>query len=428
MKTLVVYSSRTGNTALLARFAAEGLGPGTVLAPVEEAPEPDGFDLIAFGFGVYHGWPDGDMRAYMRQAKPRFAGIFLTLGAWPDSEHAAHCLGRAEGLLASSQILVQSAFHGRIAPDLVERMKQRPAGTSHGWDAERARRVAAAAGHPDAEDCRRVRELFAAARKRAETSCHTTAAAGQEAVLAVWFGSSFPSAEDAYDRMEHALREVCPALPLRRAYLSRCVRRKIGWSVPSPPVALQRFRLAGIRSIRVLAGILSDGEEYRRLLSDLEAFRIPATGFDAIRVTRPPLDSPERLRRFIRAVTETEKGGEPVLFMGHGHPDGRSDFAYLTAARELERQRPETFLGCVEGSLSLERVLEELHFRNIRHIRLRPFLLVSGDHARNDLAGASPCSWRSRLETAGITAECDVRGLGEYESVARYFQEELTQL
>ena len=83
MKTLVVYSSRTGNTEKVARAIAEALGPECVLSRAEDAPPPDRFDFIAFGFGVYRGWPDGELRSYMRRARPRYAGIFLTLAEEP---------------------------------------------------------------------------------------------------------------------------------------------------------------------------------------------------------------------------------------------------------------------------------------------------------------------------------------------------------
>lgn len=63
MKTLVVYSSRTGNTEKLARAIAGALGPDCTLSRAEDAPPPEKFDFIAFGFGVYRGWPDGSCAA-----------------------------------------------------------------------------------------------------------------------------------------------------------------------------------------------------------------------------------------------------------------------------------------------------------------------------------------------------------------------------
>ena len=64
----------------------------------------------------------------------------------------------------------------------------------------------------------------------------------------------------------------------------------------------------------------------------------------------------------------------------------------------------------------------------MRKLELRPFLLVAGDHAVNDLAGAEPGSWKSQLEAAGIECSAVLRGLAAYPAVARYFVEEVEQL
>lgn len=59
MKTLVIYSSLTGNTKKVARAVAEVL-PECTMLPVEEAPSRvDGYDLVAVGYWVDKGMPDG---------------------------------------------------------------------------------------------------------------------------------------------------------------------------------------------------------------------------------------------------------------------------------------------------------------------------------------------------------------------------------
>lgn len=419
MKTLVVYSSRTGNTEKVARAIAEALGPECVLSRAEDAPPPDRFDFIAFGFGVYRGWPDGELRSYMRRARPRYAGIFLTLGAWPDSDHAKNCLARAEGLLSSSRILVSFACHGALAPDMVKRMKSRPAGSVHGWNEERAARVAAAAAHPDAVDLARARELFRQALTKVVPPPDNT----HKAIVASWFGTSVESAEKAYGFTESLLTEA----PVVRAYLSNFVRRKLNGKVPSLSGALQQLYQSGIRRVSVLSGLLSAGEEYDLLCSTLDAFRNPVVGFDEIRATRPPLSTPERLRNFLDAVT-VDLPDAPVLFMGHGHPDGRSDFQYGMAAEELRKRNPQWYLGCISGNRSLDVLLPELKQAGIRQLELRPFLLVAGEHAVHDLAGDAPDSWKSQLTAAGIECTVKLCGLAGYPGVARYFAKEVTSL
>ncbi len=65
MKTLVVYSSRTGNTKMVAEAIFEVMGQNAVIAPVQTAPDPQDFDLVIIGFWVDKGIPDNTARQYM---------------------------------------------------------------------------------------------------------------------------------------------------------------------------------------------------------------------------------------------------------------------------------------------------------------------------------------------------------------------------
>jgi flavodoxin len=159
---LIVYSSRpeTGNTRKLAEAIWRRFGDCAILRSVEDAPDPNGFRFVIFGFGVYVGWPDPPMRKYMKTCRNRDIGVFLTLGAYPDSEHAFISLGRAEGLMDTCKTRARFACHGRFHPDRVERMKKRPSDAHHPWTEERATRVAAAASHPNREDLEKAGDVF----------------------------------------------------------------------------------------------------------------------------------------------------------------------------------------------------------------------------------------------------------------------------
>jgi sirohydrochlorin cobaltochelatase len=55
------------------------------------------------------------------------------------------------------------------------------------------------------------------------------------------------------------------------------------------------------------------------------------------------------------------------------------------------------------------------------HAVLLPLMVVSGEHALNDMAGESETSWRSMFEAAGIRTDCILEGLGEYEDIRRIY-------
>ena len=66
-------------------------------------------------------------------------------------------------------------------------------------------------------------------------------------------------------------------------------------------------------------------------------------------------------------------------------------------------------------------VTAALHAGHYRRVGLMPFMVVAGDHALNDMAGADGDSWQSRLCAEGFDVTSVVRGLGEYPSVRAMF-------
>lgn len=239
-----------------------------------------------------------------------------------------------------------------------------------------------------------------------------------EALVAVWFGTTVPGAEASYLPVEEELRRQNPGVSLHRAYLSGMIRRRLGGAVPAPAECLKQLRDAGIRRVRVFAGLLTAGEEFDRLRAELAPFLPENGGFDALLLSRPVCAEPVRRRQFFAAVAATVPAGDAALFMGHGHADGRSDALYCAAAEEWRKFHPGLFLACVEGRPAFEEVREELLHAEINRLLLRPLLLTAGNHARHDLAGAGAKSWKSQLEAAGIECVPELRGLGEYPAVA----------
>ena len=52
---------------------------------------------------------------------------------------------------------------------------------------------------------------------------------------------------------------------------------------------------------------------------------------------------------------------------------------------------------------------------------LRPFMIVAGDHANNDMAGDDEDSWKSVFETAGLQVTAIVEGLGQLPAIREIF-------
>lgn len=205
-----------------------------------------------------------------------------------------------------------------------------------------------------------------------------------------------------------------------RAYTSPRVRRRLNGRVPSLTGVLKRLVEEGYTDVEVVAGYLADGEEYGKVLRDLAAFRRVLN----VHVNGPPLSTLASLSKFLpclwEVLPEERRPGEPVIFAGHGHADGRSDFAYMALNSELKKLDPDFHAACVEGKPDLESLLP--HLRGKR-VWILPFLMVAGN--------MSAPIWQERGGSPGAPvfpntdSRCGprIRGLGEFPAVADSFTE-----
>ena len=110
--------------------------------------------------------------------------------------------------------------------------------------------------------------------------------------------------------------------------------------------------------------------------------------------------------------------------MGHGNAasDFRDNavFGFLQDALR-EAGADNYYIATVEGEPDLMKILPRIEERGFRKVILAPFMVVAGDHARNDLAGDDGDSWKSIFLRKGFAVEAVVRGIGEWEEVQELF-------
>lgn len=161
MRFAVVYSSLTGNTKLVAEAIREVMPVGTEIFPVEEAPSPEQFDCLLIGFWANRGLPADNMREYMEGLRNKKVGIFITLGAYPNSEHADQCIKSAQALLRDhNDIRATFICQGKVDPELTKRFANLPPEHPHAMTPERRARHEAAKSHPDEQDLTMAKDVF----------------------------------------------------------------------------------------------------------------------------------------------------------------------------------------------------------------------------------------------------------------------------
>lgn len=163
MKTLVVYSSLTGNTKMVAEAIAEAM-PNCDIFSVQEAPATvEGYDLVAVGYWVDKGMPDARCKAWLEGLKDARIAFFGTLGAYPDSDHARECKEKAAALVLEpargNSVLGSWLCMGKIDPKVLEIMAKM-AQNVHPMTPERKARIEEASKHPNAEDCKAAQEFI----------------------------------------------------------------------------------------------------------------------------------------------------------------------------------------------------------------------------------------------------------------------------
>jgi flavodoxin len=159
MKSLVVYSSQTGNTRKLAKAVFEALPGEKALYPVDAAPDPSDYGFIAVGFWFMKGKPDPKSAEYLGRVGEKPLFLFATHAAAAGSDHAIRGMETAKSLAADSDIRGTYSCQGEASAKILEKASNKPQPPV--WLAE----APDAVGHPDDADIEvlnhQLSELFA---------------------------------------------------------------------------------------------------------------------------------------------------------------------------------------------------------------------------------------------------------------------------
>ena len=162
MKAIVIYSSRTGNTKLVAEAVASALPAGTPCVSVKEVPaDLASYDVVFMGFWADQGNADKAAQVVLKEITNEKVALFCTLGVPPVSPHAQETIEAAAKLLPNGQTPVGTfKCQGKVDPKVIEMMyKMFPPGSAHGQSPERDALHKAAETHPDEQDFANAKEF-----------------------------------------------------------------------------------------------------------------------------------------------------------------------------------------------------------------------------------------------------------------------------
>ena len=272
---------------------------------------------------------------------------------------------------------------------------------------------------------------------------------GENELLVVSFGTSFNASRAADIKgIEDALQAAYPDWSVRRAFTAQIiinhVQARDGEKIDNMQQAMDRAVANGVKNLVVQPTHLMHGAEYDEMMEMIDSYR---DKFESVAVAEPLLgevgadatvinSDKEAVAKAITAAAVKDAGFDSLdaaaaektafVFMGHGtsHPAKISYSQMQTTMQTLGYDN--VFIGTVEGEpeeTACENVIEAVKAAGYTKVVLRPLMVVAGDHANNDMAGADDDSWLSQFKASGAFEEVDtqIAGLGEISDIQQLY-------
>lgn len=248
----------------------------------------------------------------------------------------------------------------------------------------------------------------------------------RKGLLVVSFGTSVnETREKTIDAIETDLKNAFPEYALYRAWTSGMIIRKLKKrdkiQIDTVSEAMERMLADGIRQVVVQPTHVINGIENDQMIADVRMYE---DRLEDLRFGTPLLTSEEDSAAVIEAVMEEFsdlKKEEALVFMGHGTTHYANSIYAALDYKFKDMGYENVFLGTVEAYPSMETLMKLVRAHGAKQVTLAPFMVVAGDHARNDMSGEDDSSWRRRFEAAGFPVNCVLKGLGEYKGIRRIY-------
>lgn len=259
-------------------------------------------------------------------------------------------------------------------------------------------------------------------------------AENKDAILVLSFGTTFKdSRQKTIDQTVADIKAAHPDQKVVVAFTSHIIVDRIkaneGITVPTPEQALEQLKKEGYTRVAITSLDVIPGMEYAY---DSAIFDLYKNDFKKMTLGTPILywmgqeGQRDDLAEFVQALkTQFPKLGkdDAVLVMAHGTPHPANAYYAVVQDRLDEANVGNVLIYSVEGWPHLDTVIPQLKAKGIKHVYLMPMMMVAGDHANNDMAGAEEDSHKSILEKEGFTVTPYIHGLGENAAVRHMFVE-----
>lgn len=241
-------------------------------------------------------------------------------------------------------------------------------------------------------------------------------------ILVTSFGTSHKDTrKKSIEALENMVKEKYGAERVERAFTSNIVRKIIkkneGIYVYNQEEGIKTLQNRGYSEIITMSTHILNGIEYSKLDDKYG------------KITEPLLFSDEDYNKIVNDHKFNDlEGNDALIFMGHG-TESEADKSYeILQEKYKEKRRENIFIATVEGKITLEDIIKKIKNKNYKKVLLKPFMIVAGDHAKNDMASDEKDSWKTILENNNFEVEVKLIGMGEYDFIQNMFMDKLAQI
>ena len=256
----------------------------------------------------------------------------------------------------------------------------------------------------------------------------------KDAMVVMSFGTTYKDTRaKTIDATVDAIKAAHPNTKVITAFTSHIIRDRIqqkeGITYPTPEEALAELKKDGYTRVALASLDVIPGMEYNY---DAAVYNLYKDNFKKMTLGTSLMywmgqeNQTDQVIETLKAVqSQFPKLGKEdgLLIMAHGTPDPSNAYYSVIQDRIHTLGMKNVFIYTVEGTPNLEQVIPQLKLHGIKHVTLMPFMMVAGDHANNDMAGAEPDSHKSILEKEGFKVDTYLHGLGENPNIRNLFVE-----
>lgn len=290
---------------------------------------------------------------------------------------------------------------------------------------------------------------------------HTKDGKEKQAIVLTAFGTSYPEALKSILNIRDKVQKAFPKTPVKLAFTSNIIRKiwqersadkawqKANSGIPAdvlhvktPLATIADLQNQGYRDIAVQSLHVFAGEEFHdivTLVASLRSIRTlkpqhapfvrmvlgrPALGMPGVKY--PYVEDMKAAAKVLKAdVDQARKMNAALVFMGHGN-DYFSTGIYAEFQKIMQEEyKWPVIVSCVEGYPTFDEVLAGLKAAGKKKVLMKPFMIVAGDHANNDMAGDEDDSWKVMAQKAGYDVTTQLRGLGMVDAWAAIYVDHL---